>query len=47
MENKKEIKKPVEMLWQNGKRTKHNLTETQKKAFRILYQKFEIIEFKA
>ena len=43
----KEIKKPVVMLWQNGKTTKHNLTDTQKQAFKKLYQTFEVIFLKA
>lgn len=41
-----EEKKTTKMLWQNGKVTTHKLTDTQKKAFRVLYDTLEYIELK-
>ena len=41
-----EQKKTTKMLWQNGKVTTHKLTDTQKKAFRVLYNTLEYIELK-
>ena len=41
-----EQKKTTKMLWQNGKVTTHQLTEKQKKAFKVLYNTLDYIELK-